>query len=576
MAKIAVLLLVIVYSSCIEERKAASEISCRVTGSDASCEPESSNLCEVHEAGEEIDACWPGARAVQGNNPNIFSDATPVGFCPSESYKNSYGRCVPSVPSNSDSGAHHKVQDVSITFKPVNIFSYNMIVSWSYLNNDPSPVGVQAYRVALIGGPSLSFYDRCTCINSTLNLTQLSFNVEYRPWVGPLTVEVFTHPYASNAYADDFIATVHLEVSNAPITCADYNTGLQYDTKTCGLPRYGRPGNVTMKQISNSTVLSWETPCFKTIMACDLYKHGLSYHKPEIYYVTLLTNGVEHNFKVTNTTEIILNATNIVVVSIFAYIPCSGIYEYRSGSGRGNGCSQPGDLNEDETDTLTCCSSALIPTTRPFPTASPILSPTDPPNHLYVVLIVTITTVTVIIIVSVVVCIIIYFNRPTPNPETNYTSLNVTAQILIIYSLRTPVEDKKCILQCLVKEISNYGICSLTLDTECPRTNFYDWIAENYEKVNAIICVCNKYFYEDWNQTVDRDHSFPLVLSFKNLFESNISSKKYAVVRTSNDWKDYVPLFLQNRPVFMLDDYKGIARFALDVPEAINVQRNFV
>ena len=567
------LLFVLVYSSCIEEDKAASVLSCRVTGSDASCEPESSNFCEFHKAQEEIDTCWPDVRAVSGNHLNIFSDTAPVGFCPSKSYKNSYGGCVPSVPSNSDSGAHHKVQDLSVTFKPVDVFSYNMIVSWSYLNNGPSPAGVQAYRVALIGGPSLSFYDRCTCINSTRNLTQLSFNVEYRPWVEPLTVEVFTHPYAINAYADDFIATEHLEASNAPITCADYNTGLQYDTKTCGLPRYGRPGNVTMKQISNSTVLSWEKPCFKTIMACDMYKHGLSYLNPEIYYLTLVTNGVEHNFKVTNATEIILNTTNIVVVSVFAYIPCSGIYEYRNGSGLGNGCSQPGDLNEDDIDTLTCCSSALIPTSTPFPTASPLLFPTDPPNHLHVILTVTLTTVIVTILVSIVVGIIIYFKRPkqTFNTEPGYTPLSQRAQILIIYSLRTPVEEKNCILQCLVKEISNYGIRSLTPETERPRTNFYDWIEENHPKADAIICVCNKYFYEDWNQTVDCNYIRPVVLAAKQLFQGTMSeresSKKYAVVGTSDDCKDYVPLFLRNRRVFMLGDYKGIAQFVLNVPE---------
>lgn len=582
-----VLLVLLAYSSCFR-LAIASSIACETSGVGAFCEPLNGRGCDGIDRithSQESDRCWPSGRFVYNMDIGSFGDTKTVGRCPNR-YLND-GGCVDAVEAGaSEPSAHRQVQNLDIKYKPVNLFMYNITVSWTYEENNPSPDGVKAYKLQLTGGPVPDVSDEnfCVCINSTLNLTEYTFTVDYSNGPSdPLTASVFTLPYVTRIREDAFEVETSREV---PATCADiYETELPYDISACGLPLYGRPRNINMEQRETSTVLSWEKPCFRKSQACDLWGHGLTYISPEIYYLTLTDNHqVKHYLKVSNATKVILNTSSSPHVKVFAYVPCSGLYEYgNTNTGPGNGCSVPGEVgDEDKPDEATCCSflsSSAVPMSTfmftPTPTPSPPPSTLSSPTYIYATS--AIAIIVLILILTAALCGIIWiiwryrrpgrgyslkFSRDSSPPEP--IDPGPIVSVLVIFSPRTPQLETQTIMQCLVAELGNYNIESQIPDLHLPRENIFDWLTEQHEKVDAVLFVCNKYFSEEWKQTVILENHLKVVYCIKTLFR--IDSDKYAVVLTDSDDHEHIPPLLENRKTYSIDDYDGIARFVRNIP----------
>ena len=580
-----VLLVLLACSGCFRLAKANS-IACETTSVGASCKPWNGKRgCDGNDRithTKESDRCWPSGRSVPSIDLESFRETKMVGSCPNQLLN--YGDCVDAVGlQDGIISAHRQVEDLEIKYEPVNLFSYNITVRWTYNNNNPSPDGVKAYRLEMTGGPEIQSPYNCVCINSSLNLTEYTVTVDYGESVEPLTANMFTFPHVTGIGEDAF----EVETSRkAPTTCADYETGLPYNIDACGLPLYGKPRNVNMEQNGTSTVLSWEKPCFKNSEACDLFDHGLSYISPEVYYLTLTDNN--QYFKVSNATEVTLNTSYPLHVKVFAYVPCSGLYEYHDTStGQGNGCSISGEVDEDKLDEATCCSflsptavstSTFMSTPTPSPSSTP--STTSSSTHIYALAIV----VVLIPILAAALCGIMIlwchrrpntratkgYGHPSPDRDSNASEPSVSVppvSVLVIFSPRTPQLETQTIMHCLVAVLrKDYYIESQIPDLHLPRENIFDWIEEHHEKADVVLCVCNKYFYEEWNQTANLENHLKVVYCIKTLFQRVIDSDKYAVVLTdSNDYENIPPL-LGNRKTFSITDYDGIARFARNIP----------
>ena len=72
-------------------------------------------------------------------------------------------------------------------------------------------------------------------------------------------------------------------------------------------------------------------------------------------------------------------------------------------------------------------------------------------------------------------------------------------QKLFWYNYLKPYEESQVIRQCLIQyladcntETSAYGMYEM-------RQSPTDWIVEQQKKANAVLCVCNREFFEDWS-----------------------------------------------------------------------------
>ena len=569
----------------------ARSIACEAVGGlAASCKPVGGCPC-CRNNEDEIGRCWPQPQPDTNGILDNFSTTRSIGYCPSSPFR-TYGGCVDDAMSLHKSGYRHRVRSLAITYEEVNLFRYNITVSWAYENGDPSPEFVSAYSVWVTGEPTISFPGHCVCINSSLNLTQYSFTVDYKTRKDSITATVFTFPHASDANDDLFKRFV--KKTSTPSSCADYQSGLQYSPDTCGLPRYGKPRHIKVEQNGTHTVISWEKPCFAHSTACDLFGHGLVYVNPETYFLTLTYGNDKYYLEVSNATEVVLNTSENLHVKVQAYIPCSGLYEYRyNNEGSGNGCSLPGEVEDEdaETEVAACCPfvssstlptylytspSILIPTHRYtstsifIPTPSLTLSAT-PSFSRKVTFIVSATIVVVLVplVITAATCLIIrqYCRRPPmPKPSVFLEKLSMNIPVLVVYSPRTPEVERKAIQQTLVFDLRDqYGIASHAPELRNEKHSLYDWMTEHHERAHAVFCVCNRYFYEEWNQTANLENNPSAVYLFKSLFEGNIKSNKYAIVLTDTADSMYVPPLLRHRQKYAIDDPVGITRFARDL-----------
>ena len=279
-------------------------------------------------------------------------------------------------------------------------------------------------------------------------------------------------------------------------------------------------------------------------------------------------------------------------MKVQAYIPCSGLYEYRyNNEGSGNGCSLPGEVEDEdaETEVAACCplvSSSTLPTYPYMSTSIPIsthrytstsifiptpsLTLSATPFSRKVTFIISATIVAVLVLVSTATtCLIIrqYCRRPPMPKSTVFLgNLSMNIPVLVVYSPRTPEVERKAIQQTLVFDLRDqYGIASHAPELRNEKHSLYDWMTEHHERAHAVFCVCNRYVYEEWNQTANLENNPSVVYLFKSLFEGNIKSDKYAVVLTDAADSMYVPPLLRHRQKYAIDDPVGITWFARDL-----------
>ena len=266
---------------------------------------------------------------------------------------------------------------VGAQFQSLSYNSFSMSVMWEHkdaakLQNRTDLSAVRGYEIRIYqkvinsGGKILR---KCLCVTDPRirNISDIyTESFRYRSAeddLSHMTVEVRTYPSSSIAStrvncslttgcarrntSENCIASPK-ECYSWPQSCLDFMPS--YSPATCAPPHYGPPTNVTAmtyrhyssdndstsSSASMNMAISWTPPD----MNYDLFPI------PNVYYIKLINYGnrLKHAFKAINTTNITifnLHLNTTYSVSINAYVPCSGLSEYKF---QGVGCGKVYEL----------------------------------------------------------------------------------------------------------------------------------------------------------------------------------------------------------------------------------------
>ena len=147
---------------------------------------------------------------------------------------------------------------------------------------------------------------------------------------------------------------------------------------------------------------------------------------------------------------------------------------------------------------------------------------------------------------------------------------------LILYSKNSPPDEKRVIQQCLVSNLTDYNIRTVSEDTcssrECPAS----WLEAQMREVSAVFCVCNEAFDREWENKTDGLSG--LVPVFKQLCHGLVTPScgrnqllrdKIAIVLPHESDLQFVPTYINSRPKFRLSvqDLEKMVRFVTGTPE---------
>lgn len=148
-------------------------------------------------------------------------------------------------------------------------------------------------------------------------------------------------------------------------------------------------------------------------------------------------------------------------------------------------------------------------------------------------------------------------------------------KVLVLYSQLSSKFDQECILENVVKALSEYGVDSLYYDCPFMRGSITDFLATNVKCCDKILLICNKKFALEWGRpTASSLRSQSLVYVLRQLIDSYIKHdkktlEKFAILYLRR--KDQACLndpYLKNLKSFLVDpkDVTHIARFIFDTP----------
>ena len=527
--------------------------------------------------------------------PNFREDGSHIGYCPSTPN--------PDIESNDgwNSGgctdpnhiAPYSVNNLSVSYEPVDTYHYNLVVSWIHLAKfHAQREESQAFRL-YVQAPEIPYPGYCICINATLELTNHSLKVMYPqpPSTQDISVSMVTFPNAyepSDGFPDIGPYRI-LDSVSPPANCSDYKSGLSYDSSRCAEPYLGKPRNVTMNKNRTHTTLSWDRPCYPDPNACNLLKNSTS-SAPETYYlVTTMGNNISNYFIIHNTTKVVLSTTDLGGFKLYTQTPCSGVCEDQHFA---NGCSDP-VTHPGTVDEGTCCESTptTAATTTTNTAATTTASTQEPTARVEVndtkTIMISAALVAVVVLLAAVgvaiMSVIVVYHRCRRNKTdavTDYPEpLSLSPHPLlavVVSSPRTNDLESLAIIQSLVGDLSAspHGIESTAYGIDQLRLSPTEWIVERHRDASAVLCVCNKEFFEDWNDLMVShvDYSPQIVKTLKSLFEGDLQrqgaagTNNYAVVLMNETGSDFIPSLLKSRPVYRYDQTDEIARFARNEP----------
>ena len=632
--------LVLAFSSCfLHWPIAVSAIVCEAVqreGSSESALCQRVNDCiGVTPAGEGVDAeciretnaCITTTRndggnvsVINGTNyfihglHNFIEDSSHVGYCPSipnpdkiySDYGWNSGGCTP--PGEHSISTIHVI-DLSVSYNPIDTHHYTMNISWAYPDSAEDELfdGTRVFRLYVVG-PGITYPDYCVCINSTMRLTEYSLVLEYpQSTFDQFSISMVTFPH-TNQRKVKYGPYVILDPISPPEDCSDHDSGLPYDRSRCNKPYFGKPRNVRVNETETHTTLSWDKPCYVGSNACDLLESDSSTPEsgPNTYYLATTVNNLSDYFIIYNTTEITLSTTHLEDFKLYTQTPCSGECEDDHFA---NGCSEPATYrdtidNSTKTDQLstvdsTCCvpeittttaiayepTSTSIPTTKTQPKSSGT-------NRIMIYAPLCAVVVLALVVVAVIMLVTTmrsrrFRTRVDPLHACNDTDSSALpspalsqcpVSVLVVYSPRTSELESHTILQYLVGDLtaSPRGIIPTAYGMDQLRLSPTEWIVQQHREASAVLCVCNREFFEDWSDFSTSDTYNPKIIrTLKRLFEGDLqqqessSTNDYAVILMKNADSRYIPSLLKSRPAFMCDQTDEIARFAHNEPTHI-------
>lgn len=154
----------------------------------------------------------------------------------------------------------------------------------------------------------------------------------------------------------------------------------------------------------------------------------------------------------------------------------------------------------------------------------------------------------------------------------------VKRRILVLYSQISSKYDQECILENVVKALSDYRVDSTYYDGPCVRGSVADWVATHVKCSDKVLLVCNKQFAMEWvRQTASSLYGQSLVYVLRQLVDSYVKNdknvlEKFAILYLRK--KDQNCLdnpYLKNMKSFLVNPQdvahlEHIVRFVYDTP----------
>ena len=339
--------------------------------------------------------------------------------------------------------------------------------------------------------------------------------------------------------------------------------------------------------VGTVTRLSWDRPCYRDPNACHLLEmdpSAASQSDPDTYYLASTVDNITHYFIIHNTTAVVLHTTNLEDVKLYTQTPCSGACQDNHFA---NGCSEPVTLSDSDSDT--CCEPELttVPSvtstpSSPWTSESTTTEPVTGPGHIIAAMVVVVLLVLLVaggLITLVVVFGYCHYRRVTPQHEVIHPSpwpspSTLVPSVLVVFSPRTNHDETHVILHFLVNKLADFNVEAFAYEMCQLRQPPTEWVVEQRRRADAVLCVCNREFWEDWNHETTTsyfDHTPKVVRTLKQLFEGDLQEGSsgvlpYGVIKMKPTDSEFVPPLLKSRPDFMYHQTKDIAHFAHNKP----------
>ena len=158
-----------------------------------------------------------------------------------------------------------------------------------------------------------------------------------------------------------------------------------------------------------------------------------------------------------------------------------------------------------------------------------------------------------------------YITYAMPNELLSSIKTSSSKQVLLIYSHKTTGIELKVILQCLVSDLSSYEGISVKHPFGDGRiTNWSEWIENEANKADTILCVCDKNFQQDW---LHGEASSSPVVCFRRLHQFCHDRVAVALLRESD--RVHIPsTYLKERRTFLVNaGTSALESFILERPE---------
>ena len=176
-----------------------------------------------------------------------------------------------------------------------------------------------------------------------------------------------------------------------------------------------------------------------------------------------------------------------------------------------------------------------------------------------------IVVITVASIATVWLCRHKYITYALPNELLSSIKTSSSKQVLLIYSHKTTGIELKVILQCLVSDLSSYEGISVKHPFGDGRiTNWSEWIENEANKADTILCVCDKNFQQDW---LHGEASSSPVVCFRRLHQFCHDKVAVALLREAD--RVHIPsTYLKERRTFLVNaGTSALEYFILERPE---------
>ena len=135
----------------------------------------------------------------------------------------------------------------------------------------------------------------------------------------------------------------------------------------------------------------------------------------------------------------------------------------------------------------------------------------------------------------------------------------------VIFSSKTPKKETEAIEQHLINDLSSkYGI--YVTPSEMGRGNLPKWVESECRNATTVLCVCNKEFFEEWEQSNTVIHCLShQVYAAAN--EVGRKHEKFTVVLLKQSHRQFIPSsYLMDLRAFLVTEVHEIASYIKKVP----------